>query len=329
MVTSNLALSRQPFLYLTASFVAGILVDDWVRLAQWIAAGIAFASVILSVWFIASRRDAHASVSILLAFFAVGALLAKAEKADTRGATLKVLYEAGTVRPDVPVELIGTLARPPEPAPEACYLEIDAENIRLDADALPATGRVRLMMPLQDGQAKLDVERLNLDYGARLRMLVRLEEARSFNNPGSPDFNDFLERQGYQLKGTIKSPLLIERLGDTPVNPVLATLFHFRLRVISAIDARLRPPLAGTLKAMLVDNRYFLDSATVEKLRQAGTFHVISISGMHVGLIAVLLLGGMSRARPRSRLWVCLVMLVLWAYAVMVGLAPPVTRACP
>jgi competence protein ComEC len=105
---------------------------------------------------------------------------------------------------------------------------------------------------------------------------------------------------------------------------------------MAAIDARFATPVAGTLKAMLVDNRYFLDRQAVERLRESSTFHVVSISGMHVGIIAWVLLGlgdalGLvvrhSGLGVRRALQAILTLFVLWCYAVMVGLAPPVTRA--
>ena len=324
---SSFSLCRQPFLYFALSLTAGILADIGAMPARWIGATIALIAITLSVGLIIVKRNLWASVAILAAFFAAGGLLSNAERARAANSPLKMLSESGLLTPDSTIELTGILARPPEPAPQVYYLDIDVESIRPNADVLYAPGRARLIAELGDPVAASEFDSLSLEYGTRVRVLARLEAHRGYSNPGSPDFDSLLERRGYQLSGSIKSPMLIERLGDAPVNPVLAALSRLRLRVIRGIDANLKPPVAGTLKAMLVDSRYFLDRETSERLRQSGTFHIISISGMHVGIIAVVLLGGISRTRRRGRLWVGLVMVVLWAYAVMVGLAPPVTRA--
>jgi competence protein ComEC len=327
MVRLNLSPCRQPVFYLTLSLVAGILVDRWTQPPGWIGASIAAASVILAIRFVGSREALSAGIVICIAFFSIGILVARSERTCVSESALNRLYESGVIQPDVPVELIGTLARLPEPAPDAFYLDLAAEGIRVKADVTPASGHILLLIPVPGEESVREFERLDLKYGSRLRVLVRLEQARSYKNPGSPDFNDFLESKGYQLKGTVKSLLLIERLGDAPANRVLASLFSFRIWLIRAIDAGVGPRLAGILKAMLVDNRHYLDRESTERLRQAGTFHVISISGMHVGIIAVLLLGGRPGRKARNRVWVFLVMLALWAYATVVGLAPPVTRA--
>jgi len=97
--------------------------------------------------------------------------------------------------------------------------------------------------------------------------------------------------------------------------------------MIAAIDSGFDPAVAGTLKAMLADNRYYLDSGVIERLRESSTFHTLSISGLHIGIIAWALLGG-STTPKRRKLWRIIICLIaLWAYATMVGLAPPVTRA--
>src|SRR5262249_1556457 len=74
-------------------------------------------------------------------------------------------------------------------------------------------------------------------------------------------------------------------------------------------------------------NRFFLDPETVERLREGSTFHTLVIAGLHIGIIAWALLGGRSALKRRRVARVILSLLVLWAYAIMVGLAPPVTRA--
>jgi competence protein ComEC len=207
------------------------------------------------------------------------------------------------------------------------YLDLAAEQIRLGDEVRQVTGHARLVISQPSGESQEAFKRLALEYGSRIRVLVRLERARAYSNPGSPDFNDFLERRGYDLKGVIKSPLLVEGLGQGAKNRVLAVLYRLRSRMMDALDSSFKAPIAGTLKAMLTGNRYFLERVTVDRLRESSTFHTLVIAGLHIGIIAWALLGGRS-ALKRRKLWRVIVCLfVLWAYAIMVGLAPPVTRA--
>jgi competence protein ComEC len=324
---SSLLLHRQPFLYIAAALVVGILAERQSEPAPWSVQATAVLAATLSFVFILTRRHSATAIALMAGFVAAGAWLSLAERNSVESIRLKQLFDAGVITAADPVELTGRLTALPEPAPQSSYLDVEAETIRVRGQTLRASGSARLMLLLTDDETQSEFNRLGLGYGSRVRILVRLCHARSFKNPGSPDFNEFLERSGYDLKGTIKSPLLIELVGQAPTSPVLAALFGARRRLMEAIDSHFNEPVTGTIKAMLVGNRYFLDPEAVERMRESSTFHVLSISGMHVGIIAWVLLGGtVRRKRPRTvRVLFCL--LLLWAYAFMVSLQPPVTRA--
>lgn len=328
--SSSLLPRRQPLLYLLAAFAAGILADRLAFLPQAVWTATFVTGFALSTRFVLGQRSLRATLALLLGFASAGALTSLTDRTSTSPARLKSLFDSRTITEDDPVRLAGRLARPPEPAPQAFYVDLEAESVEVRGQLIRASGRARLIVPVADRLAAADFERLALDHGTRINLLVKLDRAKSFSNPGSPDFNEYLERQGYDLKGTIKSPLLIENHGAADSRSLLAALYRVRLRVLAAIDSSFEDEVSGTLKAMMVDNRHYLSRADAERLREGGTFHILSISGMHVDLIAWVLLGGSTASfgsRRRRSLHVVAALVILWGYAVMVGLAPPVTRA--
>jgi competence protein ComEC len=324
---STFSPARQPFLYLTAALLAGILIDRWIAPCLLIVTAHAVLSILGAINLLLRKKDLAVTVALLISFTSAGALISRADRTGKAASSLVSLYDSKTIRADDPVEVAGVLVAPPEPAPIAYYLDVSVESIRVGDEIVTATGRVRLMVSLSGDEARMEFDDLALDSGARIRVLVRLERARSYSNPGSPDFNEFLERHGYDLKGVIKSPLLIQKIGDASHVLSLAYLYRLRLRLMSLLDARFNSRVSGTLKAMLTGNRYFLSGETVERLRAGSTFHTLVIAGLHIGIIAWALLGGRTITKRRRIGRVVLCLLVLWAYAVMVGLAPPVTRA--
>ncbi|HVG18080.1 MAG TPA: hypothetical protein VNI02_03440, partial [Blastocatellia bacterium] len=56
-VPASLSPSRQPFLYITASFVTGILIDRCAAPPRWVAATLAIWSVAFSIKFVAGKKD--------------------------------------------------------------------------------------------------------------------------------------------------------------------------------------------------------------------------------------------------------------------------------
>ncbi|MFL6275700.1 MAG: ComEC/Rec2 family competence protein [Blastocatellia bacterium] len=332
---SALSVSRQPFLYLTAALATGMLLDRWLEAPRWLIAPPALAAMAGAAGLILVKKATQATLALFIGLALAGAWLSLQERQSVEAMRLRLLFAAGVIRAEDPVELIGVLARPPEPAPDAFFLDLEAESLRSQGVTTKALGTVRLFISPGDAVAADEFKQLALDTGARLRVLVRLERANRYSNPGSPDFNDFLERRGYDLKGTIKSPLLIESLGRAKTNRALAWLYRLRIKLMEAIDARFLAPTSGTLKAMLAGNRYFLDAEVSERLRQSATFHTLVIAGLHMGILAWALLrvrwdfwrsrrhaaAGHSVARALAAI------ILLWAYAAMVGLAPPVVRA--
>ncbi|HVF89286.1 MAG TPA: ComEC/Rec2 family competence protein [Blastocatellia bacterium] len=338
---------RQPLLYVTAALAAGILLDIFLNTFQSEPSNVApfshrlaslawITCIALSGFFILGGKKAPATASLLIGFVAAGCVLSHLERSRPAESRLKRLFDAGLITPGDPVALTGTLVLPPEPAPGAYYLYVEAETIQTRGASCAATGRARLLVSLGDDESIANFDALALDYGSSIRAMVRLERGRHYGNPGAVDFNDFLERDGFDLKGAIKSPLLISRIesrkSDAPSNVALGWIYQARRGLVKAIDARFNAFTGGTLKAMLVDNRFFIDEDASRRLREGGTFHIISISGMHVGILAWVLLGGFfspgRKRAKRGRAWkVGLVLLGLWSYAAMAGLAAPVTRA--
>jgi competence protein ComEC len=333
---SALAPRRQPFLYLAAALITGILTDRWLAAPRGLILTLALIAVALAARFVYVKKTTHATLALLVGVMLMGAWLSLAERGSVAPTRLKRMFEAGLITADDPVELAGVMLAPPEPAPDGFFLDVEAESLRAQTVTMEASGVARLFISPADDEAMDAFKRLALDTGARLRVLVRLERARRYSNPGSPDFNDFLERRGYDLKGTIKSALLIEPLGQAKTNRALAALYRVRLRLMRAIDARFDAKVGGTLKAMLTGNRYFLDTQVSERLRKSATFHTLVIAGLHIGILAWALLGwrwDFWRRKSRNTLSrheltrTIVAILLMWAYAVMVGLAPPVVRA--
>lgn len=336
LFASALAVRRQPFLYFAAALVAGILLDRGLAAPRWVIAPLAIAAVALSARLAFVKQITQAMLALFVSLAALGAWVSLKERESVQPMRLKQLFEARLITADEPVELTGVLLAPPEPAPGAFFLDVEAESLRARNATLVASGVARLAISPVDETAAFEFAQLALDTGSRLRVLVRLERARRYSNPGSPDFNDFLERRGFDLKGTIKSPLLIAALGKAKTRGALGRLYDLRIRLMRAIDTGFREPVSGTLKAMLAGNRYFLDAQVTERLRESATFHTLVIAGLHIGILAWALLGlrwdfwrsSEKRALQRRRIARTLAaILVLWAYAVMVGLAPPVVRA--
>lgn len=86
----------------------------------------------------------------------------------------------------------------------------------------------------------------------------------------------------------------------------------------------------GVLSALTLGDKRKLGPEVRAAYNDAGAAHVLALSGMHVGIVygvIVLLLRGLLRQRKWRWLRELLAVVVLWFFALMVGMAPSVVRA--
>ncbi len=165
------------------------------------------------------------------------------------------------------------------------------------------------------------------------RGLVRRPETGAF--PGDFSLRRYLGSRGVGLVVEVRSE---SRLA-VPAEPTRAPA-TIRLRAAVAamgetmarrLETRLGPQGAAWARAVVLGHRDALADADEQALWEAGLGHVLSVSGLHVGLLAgplVAVVRRLPRSRWMARLGAAIVACATgWAYAGMTGLAPPAVRA--
>jgi competence protein ComEC len=316
-----------PLALLAACFAAGVLLSPAVNFSIGTFVVIAAVASALSAVAFLRRKDGPASVLICAAFALAGSSLASAERKDVARDRVRQFFDEGRIGEGEPVELTGVVARAPEVAPDGFFVELRVERIRFGGDEAHASGAVQLFAPARDLGIYEKYDALELRRGARLRVLTALERAEEFRNPGANSRTEFLERQGFDAAGAIKSPLLVERLDDERVFLPLAWLDGWRARLHERLTETFSLETAGVLQAAMLGNRYGLSRASAERFREGGTFHVLVISGLHISFLGGLALWLAGKLTRRRALAFAAAVAPLWAYAVAVGAGASVVRA--
>lgn len=83
------------------------------------------------------------------------------------------------------------------------------------------------------------------------------------------------------------------------------------------------------LAALVFGNKSYLQQDTKQEFSTAGAMHILAVSGLHVGIIALILLHiiGFIPFRNTAILKSIMCCLGIWAYACITGLSPSVSRA--
>lgn len=134
--------------------------------------------------------------------------------------------------------------------------------------------------------------------------------------------------RGTALLGSVKSGLLVEvvRRGSPPAELAASTRAVVR-GVIGRSVGRHGLRSAAIVTAVLIGDRAGLDDETTRRLQEGGTYHVIAISGGNIVILAgcLLLFGRSTGVHPRRLSGAVILLLV--AYAYLVGHEASVARA--
>ena len=164
--------------------------------------------------------------------------------------------------------------------------------------------------------------------GRRVRLPVQLHRPSRYLDPGVPDDERALARRGTTLVGTVKSGALVEVLRAAgwvaEACRVRAPSRGARSRTASAAGAR---QSAAIVTAIVIGDRAGLDDEVQRRLQEAGTYHVIAISGGNIAILAGLLLGRVPPRRLARSTRDAVAIAVLVAYAALVGGGASVDRA--
>ena len=83
---------------------------------------------------------------------------------------------------------------------------------------------------------------------------------------------------------------------------------------------------AGILKAMILGDKKYLDEDINEIYKQAGISHIIAVSGLHLSIIASILMLLFSKVHLK-RLTNIIVLILLLGYCILTGCSPSIVRA--
>ena len=161
-----------------------------------------------------------------------------------------------------------------------------------------------------------------LRYGDTLRLSGSLERPKPI---GDFDYASWLESQ--RISG-VMWPHRVEPVSTGDGWKPMAALHRVRTELADAISRGIPAPQSGLAQALLLGIRTELPHEVKEAFRNAGMSHLLAISGLHVGIVMALSLAVASAAVGRNHpIAIAVSLLVVWAYAVLSGLDPPVVRA--
>jgi competence protein ComEC len=164
--------------------------------------------------------------------------------------------------------------------------------------------------------------------GRRLRFPVQLRRPSRYLDPGVPDQERALARRGTTLVGTVKSAALVDVVAPGSwIDERLGAVRAFARRAIQVGVGQWSSSSASIVNAIVIGDRAGLASDIERRLQEAGTYHVIAISGGNIAILVGLLLAAFRIAGWLGRAAMLAAIALLIVYARLVGGGASVERA--
>ncbi|MCP4391532.1 MAG: DNA internalization-related competence protein ComEC/Rec2 [Gammaproteobacteria bacterium] len=162
---------------------------------------------------------------------------------------------------------------------------------------------------------------------------VKLKQPRGLMNPGAFDFEAWLFSRGIDASGYIRNSPRNQQLQKAST----LTPGYWRMRLASAIDRNCGDCAhRGLIKALALGFRGDISGEERNLLQSSGTAHLLAISGLHIGMVSLLIFalgrgcwrigfrpGGLNRIQTAS----LMAIVAASVYAALAGFSLPTVRA--
>lgn len=298
--------------------------------APWLVA------IIIVTSFVAAARGLinTARWGVIAAFFPIAVLMGSGAEHRAVHPPLREFLEerlggfamasAEVERNETPVEIEGRLIADAFATDAGAALRVRVDRVSVGSCFEPAQGGVSITVLGSLAADRLDKWRA----GRTIRATAVLRRPAKYLNHGVPDQERLLARRGIALVGSVKSGALVEVVAQG--SWVDETAAAIRARVRRAIDRHVGtrdPQSAAIAVAILIGDRGAIDPLVEQRLQEAGTYHVIAISGGNIAILAGLVIGVLWVMSVRGGWAAAAAIVLLSAHAYGAGGGASVIRA--
>ena len=159
---------------------------------------------------------------------------------------------------------------------------ITLDRVVLD-DVAPTRTPARVRLSLQGEQRWLDPV-----PGTVVILTGHLSPPNGPSEPGDFDFRRMAWFEGLGAVGYTRNPVLLLAL---PPQSTDLWLSQLRLRLSAAVQDRVAGDAGGLAAAVMTGDRSGISEAANQVMRDSNLYHIVSISGMHMGMLVAMVFG--------------------------------------
>ena len=222
----------------------------------------------------------------------------------------------------------GTIVRTPEVRSRYSVVTVDADSIS-PGDARQTAGGAGRITPIK-GRIQIRVSN-GIDpggYGDRVRIAGRLRSPQPARNPGGFDARTYYASRGVHALVSVRNASnYTVTLRNQSASWQSVVIEPVRQSINRSIDLTMRGDSAALLKGILLGQRRQLPEELLDTFTTIGLAHILAVSGLHVGLITLVVYTLLFVLRLPKNIVVAGTLGILVLYAFITNLTPSVIRA--
>ena len=262
---------HRPLFFPLIALIAGILSGDRCFVDGSYSAVAALVVLSGLLMCIRTNKPKAAFVLVLCLMFIIGPMsMAKPQTPIHHSGHIVHLVGSGKI------SIEGTVYESEQISPMQAVLMIRCVRVLKDQTYHAADGNIRLSVPAG----------LNFGYGDFIRFRTTVKNISGFHNPGGFRYDRYMNRQGIYASGYISCDADIVLIRRNAGNPFWQFLTDYRLNFKQLLQSNARTPEREILEAMTLGNQKNIPQDVRDHFSQTGTSHILSISGLHVSMVA-------------------------------------------
>ena len=220
-------------------------------------------------------------------------------------------------------QVIVQIDEPPTTRDKVIMAIAEVLEVKSERKIIQTSGRLQMSI-MKDSLSE------NLQYGDVLIVQAKVDSVERPMNPDAFDYKRYLSFQNISHKAFL-SPLSWKLVQPDEGNLVLGFIYHVRAGFLAVLKKYVsdKNDFEVASAIMLGYNDYSPDVRRA--YASSGTLHVLSVSGLHVGIVFMMLnflLQWMNtRGRKAEISKTAIIVAFIWFYACLTGMSPPVLRS--
>ncbi|WOI22782.1 ComEC/Rec2 family competence protein [Nonlabens ulvanivorans] len=188
--------------------------------------------------------------------------------------------------------------------------EIDGKNV---------TGKVLVLFKKSDS--------VEYKIGHRLTVYDDISQASDERNPGDFNYKEYLAL--IDVHGQIYVD--DDHILNVYVGENKSWIIALRNQLMNSLETSgLQDKPLGIIQALILGQRNNVESSVTQSFRDAGVIHILALSGLHVGIILLILCWFTNWLKVvKNGRWLqsAVIIILLWIFALITGMSPSIMRA--